>query len=407
MSARIWGHLGSRMANKPTTEAIDSELAEIGDLAANRSHPELDLALLRRQFQLLVDRGRILIDRGQHSEALTSATEAISLERALAAHRSDEDPVATILTASALVTLGLARLAEGNDFRKARKSADRARQHLDLVEPASQEDAQLRVTYDRERGRLLELLQNISATVDAAAKSVQVEEDTRFQAAQVNDERRWSATAAELNQLVVEIAERIAQAGALFARVSQPDLFVSWLQTRLAGEVGRTASNTSGFAEPDEESISLVARARDRGRDAMRKIWASEEMVPAGVLMKKDGLPATDEDLRMSRESGIVLWLPNPDEPERYAYPKWQFEVSNLQATRAALKHLNALSPWAKWHFFHTCSTVLSERTPLEVLEEARQFAHNENGKHVPRDEIKKAHALVEQAAIDYVRGAD
>ncbi len=98
------------------------------------------------------------------------------------------------------------------------------------------------------------------------------------------------------------------------------------------------------------------------------QIWSSKEMYYAENFKPNGSEIVTDEVLKTAREQGM-LGLPHPDDPAKFAYPKWQFNSDHRDSIRAALLRLSALPEWARWNYFHMTSLVLRGLSPLQVLE--------------------------------------
>jgi hypothetical protein len=377
-------------------QSINSELEKVQRMLDLASDSDASRALILKQAQLLESRARSKLRQNQIAQAIEDASHVVTLAEALA-RSSDEEFAreASVVQLDGLVTRGMAQL-EARRRSDARESATAAAALLARTSTnAGQAAAQL-----AEGSSRLQELENSLAREDELDAAV----DDEFV------ERYWEPAEDQLETLISEIAERIVRAGALMARVAEPDRFQGWLVARIDAETSRIRKQPRPLPEPPTWHDQAVADARDRGRDAQLQIWLSDEMIRADALGLGAGKRATDEDLLPYRKSGSLLGLPHPSDESQFAYPVWQFDPKTSTVIQSVFRLLSQLPPWSRWHFFHRGSPLLYELSPLEVLGIAPLRPPN-----APDDDRLQrileapggAAQAVELAARDYAGGED
>lgn len=337
-----------------TLSAIEDELTRIANSFRSESLPDRTAsgALLFRQAELLVEKSKLGLALEEPRMGHDSAVQALAVLKGIAAIEGAEFQAKIVdLAARASACLGLAQCEWGNWFA-ARQTLGRLRSEvvqrnaIPVVEIA--ELAARIAVEDAERRRSFEQI-------------VAEQESSRTPLAP-----HWEAAELELNRLIEEIAQRIAQAKSILIEVPYPDRFETWLLERLDHFL-KTPQLAVLSPKPAAEESNFVSHAAAQGRKLQLQIWSSNEMYYAGNF-KGNGIDVmTDESLKPARVAGM-LGLPHPEDSTKFAYPKWQFHSNHREGIQAALLQLRNLPEWAKWNFFHMISPALQGLSPLQLL---------------------------------------
>jgi tetratricopeptide (TPR) repeat protein len=383
---------GRRMAADESLLSIDQieqELRSIEALLATegRSRDE-SLQMLAKQAELLTSKARLFEAKGAYESATTAAKEAISLINAL---RPRADPM-------------LAHELEAKWFE--------AHGGLGLIYVASRNLVEARKTVRFLRAQLHETKNNNLPTMHVARLEEALEremeerrklfdEQTAEREAEGETEGRdWDDAHIMLETLISEIAERMAYVGTIVGRVSNPEPFQNFLVERLRSNLLHVRQRPAG--ELTHVEIEMRQRAEERGKQLQRSVFESDEMFTAANF-RSDAGPFTDLRLKQYRDNGTLLGLPHPNDPERFAYPKWQ--AGRYETVARVVAELRSLPAWAIWHFFHQSLPFLHDLTPLAVL----LSDEKSDDPRLPRLRKEKGdveHCLV-AAARDYLSGED
>jgi len=338
-----------------TLSTIEGELTRIENSFRSGALPDRAAsgALLFRQAELLVEKSKLFLAHEDAAMGHDSAMQALGILGGIAAVEGAEFQAKMVdLSASATACLGLAQ-CEWDDWFAARQTLGKLtaeagrRNAVPVVEVAELASRVAVESAERRRG---------------FERVIAEQEKSRAPLAP-----HWEAAEVELNRLVEEIALRIAQAKSVLAGVPHPDRFETWLLERL-GHFLKTIPPAAESPKPASEDNPFISEATAQGRRLQLQIWSSEEMYYAKNFKPNGSEVVTDEILKRSREYGM-LGLPHPDDPAKFAYPRWQFNSDHQQGIRASLLRLRALPEWARWNYFHMTSPVLRGLSPLQVLE--------------------------------------
>lgn len=336
-----------------TLHAIEEELTRIvnsfhGDALPERS---ASVALLFRQGELLVEKAKLFLAHQDWARGQDSAAEATAVLQGLANAAGAEFRVRSVeLSARAAACVGLAQ-AQREDWFAARHTLG------SLLSEA--EERKVKPVHE-----VIEL-QSLVAMEDAERRRRFEEIVAEQESSGVTLAPHWQAAEVTLSRLVQEIAERIGEAKSILAGVPHPDRFETWLLERLAYFLQARTQETDPTVNADEDH-PFTHEATERGRQLQLQIWSSDEMYYARNFRSEGDRSSSDEDLKSSREHGL-LGLPHPDDPSRFAYPKWQFHEQK-GSVQMALSLLHEVPEWARWNFFHTGHQVLRAMTPLQAL---------------------------------------
>ena len=370
-----------------SVDQIEQALRKIEALLATegRSRDE-SLQMLVKQAELLRSKAKLFEAKGDYQSATTAAKEAISLIDAL---RPQADPT-------------LAHELEAKWFE--------AHGRLGLIYVASRNLVEARKTLRFLRSQLQEAKNNnlpvmyVAHLEEALEKEMEErrklfdEQAAEREAVGKTEGRDWDDAHIMLETLMSEIAERVAYAGTIVGRVSNPESFQAFLMERLRSNLVHVQQRPGG--ELTHVEIEMRQRAEERGRQLQRRVFESDEMFTAADF-RSDAGPFTDLRLKQHRDSGILLGLPHPDDPERFAYPKWQ--VGRYGTVARIVVEMRSLPAWAVWHFFHQGLPFLYDLTPLAVL------LSDEKGDDPRLSRLRKEQGDVEHcliaAARDYLAG--
>ena len=376
--------------------AIEDELTRIENSFLSGAPPDRAAsgALLFRQAQLLVEKSKLLLAHQNAAVGGDSAMHALGILEGIAAIDGAAFQAKMIeLSARAAACVGLAQ-CESDDWFAARQTLGK------LTAEAAQRNAVPVV-------EVAELASRVA--VENAERRREFERIVAEQeASRTPLAPHWEAAEVELNRLVEEIAQRIAQAKSVVAGVPHPDRFETWLLERL-GHFLKAIPPAPESPEPASEDNHFVSEATAQGRQLQLQIWASKEMYYAEDFKPSGSGVVTDEELKSSREYGM-LGLPHPDDPAKFAYPKWQFSSDHRESIRAALSRLRALPEWARWNYFHMASPVLRGLSPLQALEivDVGTSTSSESARvAIVAKEFGSAAAAVLAATDAYLRGDD
>lgn len=379
-----------------TLRAIEDELTRIENSFRSGALPDRAAsgALLFRQAELLVEKSKLCLAHKDAAMGHDSARQALGIMGGIAAIDEAEFQAKMMdLSASATACLGLAQ-CEWEDWFAARQTLGRLtaeavqRNSVPVVEVT--ELASRVAVENAERRRRFERI-------------VAEQESSRTPLAP-----HWEAAEIELDRLIEEIAQRIAQAKSILAGVPHPDRFETWLLERL-GYFLKATPPPADSPVPASENSHFISEATAQGRRLQLQIWSSDEMYYAANFEQNGSEAVTDELLKPSREYGR-LGLPHPDDPAKFAYPKWQFNNDHQEGIRAALLRLRDLPEWARWNYFHTTSPLLRGLSPLQFLG-ISDFGHATKNEATRIAILVKEHGSVQAAvaaATDaYLRGDD
>ena len=294
-----------------TLHAIEGELTRIENSFRGDALPErsASVALLFRQGELLVEKAKLVLAQGDWARGQDSAAEATAVLQAIANVAQAEFRVKRVeLSARAAACVGLAE-AQREDWFAARHTLGKllAEAEHGKVKPVQE---------------VIEL-QSIVALEDAQRRRRFEEIVAEQGSSGVTLAPHWEAAEITLNRLAQEIAERISEAKSVLAGVPHPDRFETWLLERLGYFLQARPQETSPTRNEDENH-PFTDEASERGRQLQLQIWSSDEMYYARNFRGGGDGAFTDEALKSPRERGM-LGLPHPDDPSRFAYPKWQF----------------------------------------------------------------------------------
>jgi len=336
-----------------TLDSIEAEITRIEDSFRRDGAPErsASMTLLFRHSELLVEKARLFLARGDWARGHDSAASATAVLNGISSAGGTSSQQSQVeLSARAEACVGLAQ-AQRKDWFAARRTlgallfqAEQSRTELVLEAVELQS---LVVAENAERRRMFERI-------------VAEQEDSEPMLAP-----HWMATEATLDRLLGEIAERIGAAKSVLASTPRPDRFETWLLARLRALL-QHEPETQAAVPDSHEDHPLVGAAAERGRQLQLQVWSSAEMYYAKDFRPTGSKVVTDEMLVSSRMQGM-LGLPHPDDPTRFAYPKWQF-LEQRELVRRVLASIKGVPEWAQWNFFHSGRQALHELSPLQVL---------------------------------------
>lgn len=372
-----------------SVDQIEQELRSIEAFLASegRSRDE-SLQMLAKQADLLMGKSRLFEAKGAYESATTAAKDAISLMNALRPHadamRAYELEAKWFEAQSGLGSVYVA----GRNLVEARKTLRFLRAQLHEAKNNNLPTmyvARLEEALEKEMGERRKLFDEQTAEREAEGKTVG---------------RDWDDAHIMLETLISEIAERMAYAGTIVGRVSNPEPFQNFLVERLRSNLLHVRQRPAG--ELTHVEIEMRQRAEERGRQLQRSVFESNEMLMAAHFQSDAG-PFTDLRLKPYRDNGSLLGLPHPDDPERFAYPKWQ--ARRYKTVASVVAELRSLPAWAIWHFFHQGLPFLYDLTPLAVL----LSDEKSDDPRLPRlreEQGDVVHCLI-AAARDYLSGDD
>jgi hypothetical protein len=125
------------------------------------------------------------------------------------------------------------------------------------------------------------------------------------------------------------------------------------------------------LAESSRQKTDPLARARQRGIKAMRKLLDAEGgSLGAGEVADLCGI--TPQAVNKRREAGTLLALRLGR--REYSYPGWQFDQKGrpLSGLTDVLRSVHTDDPWMALSFFLTPDTRLGGKTPLAALREGK-----------------------------------
>lgn len=415
---------------------IDNELSRIVAYSGG-SDTDLNKALLLKHGKLLQVRAETLTRMNRSSEAKADAKKSIDIAQQLLKVAPKEMlPSARVLNINGIISLATASANLGNipsaintimiaraEFMELQASLFYTNQHLDsenertksrLAAPsiyseldvcedrlAEAEDWLNKLERDRNNRATAELVE-VKKAAESSSTQNRSTPDSKESTAE------WTEIESELQRTIDQIAILIVRANTLVANAPNSDRFQDWLTRRLSDAV--TTIKRSGFRHKAQsnEDLEVINAARHRGRTIRMGLLETEEFATAEAIASASSVQPIE--VEKARLAGNILGVPNPNDESDYRYPTWQFAPHLQHWMPQLLALLDPLEPWAKWHFFHATSPILSERTPLNVLgltPPGTEQASNLNRTSLAPENDKAGIELIARAVIHYMRGLE